>query len=96
MIFRVGIKRPFPGERALTRPEVPVKGHRTSVADRLSRLLFMMGALESGCQVAPVRPRADVVRDSIAGEVAKGVDATRRQDIEAYMAQIPDGLTIQT
>jgi hypothetical protein len=24
------------------------------------------------------------------------VDATRRQDIEAYMARIPDGLTIQT
>lgn len=56
----------------------------------------MMGPLGTGCQAAPARPRAVVVRDSIVVETVKGIDATRRQDIEAYMAQIPDSLTIQT
>jgi hypothetical protein len=67
----------------------------TSAGPR-TRLVFMLAGLVSGCQIAPAHPRADAIRDSIAGEVAKGVDATRRQDIEAYMALIPEGLTIRT
>jgi hypothetical protein len=59
-------------------------------------VLILLTGLVNGCQITPARPRSDAVRDSIAGEVAKGIEATRQQDIDAYMALIPDGLTIRS
>lgn len=51
-------------------------------------------ALVALAACAPSRPDPAAVRAQIEAELAKGTEATRTEDIDAYMDQLPEGLVI--
>lgn len=52
--------------------------------------------LAAGCATAPAAPvaRIEAVRAEIEAAIARGVEATRTQDIDAYMEGIPEDLVV--
>ncbi|MBI3818332.1 MAG: hypothetical protein HY286_06535 [Planctomycetes bacterium] len=57
--------------------------------------LFLVAMISPGCTSTPISASDERARSEIEAAIAASVEATRSQDINAYMATIPDDLIIR-